>query len=319
MIILNSAPIFSPLQPLLHPLCQQHGIQLSIKRDDLIHPTLSGNKWRKLKFTLEYAKNNNYQQLVSFGGAYSNHIHALAFAGKIHDLKTHGIIRGEYDQNNPTMQDVISAGMTLDFISRVQYKQRRNPEFLEQLRQEHPNALIVPEGGTNKLALDGVAEIMQEIALDNVDYLCTPCGSGGTTAGLLSANSPNTQVLSIPVLKNASYLKQEIAELLGTTDALTNLQFIEGYHFGGYGKVKAPLLSFIEEFYQITQVRLEPIYSGKMVYAIFDLLKQGYFPRGSHVVLLHTGGLQGLNGLIQRQQVPPGWLDWQRDENITNS
>lgn len=209
--------------------------------------------------------------------------------------------------------------MTLEFVSREQYKQRNNSEFIAQLKLRHPNSLVVPEGGTSKMALAGVAEVMQENDQQNVDYICTPCGSGGTTAGLLSANRQHTQVLSIPVLKNAGYLEQEIEKLLEHHENITNLRFIEGYHFGGYGKVKAPLLSFIEEFYQQTQIQLEPIYSGKMVYAIFDLIEKGYFPQGSHIALLHTGGLQGLNGLIQRQLVPANWLGWQRDENITNS
>jgi len=256
---------------------------------------------------------------VSFGGAYSNHIHALAFAGKAHGIKTHGIIRGEYDPNNPTIKDVLAEGMTLEFISRQQYRQRDQPEYLALLQQRFPQALIIPEGGTSKLALSGVAEIMDEIAQQGCDYICTPCGSGGTTAGLISSKASNTCVLSIPVLKNAGYLKQDIISLLDDEQKNPNWRFIEGYHFGGYGKIKPELLIFIEEFYRTCDIRLEPIYSGKMVYAIFDLIAQDYFPRGSHIVLLHTGGLQGLNGLIQREILPTHWLDWQRDENIINS
>lgn len=315
---MNNLPINSPLQSISHPLCTKHGIKLSIKRDDLIHPTLSGNKWRKLKFTLAHAQDNEYQQLVSFGGAYSNHIHALAFAGKLHGFKTHGIIRGEYDPQNPTIVDAKSAGMTLDFISRAQYRLRYSEQYLAEIQSRFSKALIIPEGGTNQFALAGVAEIIDEIQSDNVDYICTPCGSGGTTAGLLSHHN-DINVVSVPVLKNAEYLQNEIATLVGMPLSKLKLQFIQGYHFGGYGKTTPQLLEFITQFFNHSRIMLEPIYSGKMVYAIFDLIAQGHFPQGSHVVLLHTGGLQGLNGLIQRKKLPEQWLGWQRHEKPANS
>ena len=247
--------------------------------------------------------------MVSFGGAYSNHIHALAYAGKMYGLDTYGIIRGEYDPHNPTIRDILSYGMKLEFISREQYRKRYDEQYLAQIREKHPQAIIVPEGGSNRLALLGVAEVMTELAHDNVDYICTPCGSGGTTAGLLAGANATTKVLSIPVLKNAGYLRDEIFKLLeGKPHQPSNLHFVEGYHFGGYGKIKPELLTFISDFYQATEIEVEPIYSGKMVYAVYDLIKQGYFPRGSHIVLLHTGGLQGVNGLKQRKLLPQQWL-----------
>jgi len=265
------------------------------------------------------AKANNISELVSFGGAYSNHIHALAVAAKYYGFKTHGIIRGEYDPHNPTIQDVIAAGMKLEFVTRLEYKQRHDQDYLAKIAQRFPDALIIPEGGTCPSALTGVAEIMQELAPHNVDYICTPCGSGGTTAGLLSAQHSNTDIISIPVLKKAAYLKQQIIDLVDKPALEQKLQFLEGYHFGGYGKFTPELLSFIEDFYQRFNIQLEPIYSAKMVYAVFDLIEQGHFPRGSHIVLLHTGGLQGLNGLIQRKLLPEQWINWHRNENTTNS
>jgi len=288
---------------------------VSVKRDDLIHPTISGNKWRKLKYTLLHAKQQGVSQLVSFGGAYSNHIHALAFAGKTCGFETHGIIRGEFYPDNPTLQDAQHAGMKLHFVTREQYRQRTDLQYLSQLQQQFPNALIIPEGGTSEHALAGVADVMNEIATHHPDYIVTPCGSGGTTAGLLSASS-DTQVISIPVLKNAGYLKQEINQLTSQIATPKQWHFIEDYHFGGYGKIKPELLRFIESVHREHDLVLEPIYSGKMFYAVFDLIEKDYFPVGSHVVLLHTGGLQGLNGLIQRNIVPKQWLGWHRNENV---
>jgi len=245
---------------------------------------------------------------VSFGGAYSNHIHALAYAGKLFGFNTVGIIRGEYDAKNPTIIDVKSYGMTVEFITRQQYKRRHDSDYLQQLQAQYPNALIVPEGGSNQMALYGLAEVMDELSTQQVDYLCCPCGSGGTTAGLIAANAPTTKIISVPVLKDADYLKQQIIDLVGRPISHEKWDFIQDYHFGGYAKLKPQLLTFIEQFYHQYQIQLEPVYSGKMFYAVFDLIKQGYFPRSSHVVLLHTGGLQGINGMQQRNLLPANWL-----------
>ncbi|MDP2560870.1 1-aminocyclopropane-1-carboxylate deaminase/D-cysteine desulfhydrase [Psychrobium sp. 1_MG-2023] len=281
-------------------------LTLSVKRDDLIHSTISGNKWRKLKYTLLYAKEQGFKKVLSFGGGYSNHIHALAYAAKASGLSSKGIIRGEYDPFNPTIAQARSAGMDIEFISRLEYKSRHDPAYLTQLQQKHPDHFIIPEGGTSKFALQGVAEIINELPND-VTHICTPCGSGGTTAGLLTGAKESQQIVSIPVLKKAAYLQNEIATLLGVEQHLMQLDFIEDYHFGGYGKIQPELLTFIEDFYQDFGIILEPIYSGKMFYAIFDLIKQGFFPPGSHIVLLHTGGLQGLAGLKQRKLIPEDW------------
>jgi len=296
-ILLNSE-VNSPLQQLSDPLFKKHQLAVYIKRDDLIHPQISGNKWRKLKYNLIAAKNNNIRLLITFGGAYSNHIHALAYAGKLYNFETLGIIRGEYDPENPTLQQAQAAGMKLKFISRIEYKKRHAPEFLREVQQQYPHSMVIPEGGSNAQAIEGVKELLKEIPRDCSDYIVCPCGSGGTTAGLLSCADDNQTIVSIPVLKNADYLKAEILNLSQTTDE--NLQFITQYHQGGYGKITPLLLSFIKQFYRQHHIQLEPIYSGKMMYAFYDLVKSDYFRPGSSITLIHTGGLQGLNGMKQR-------------------
>jgi 1-aminocyclopropane-1-carboxylate deaminase len=305
--ILLYSQVNSPLQQLNALLFERQQLTVYIKRDDMIHPQISGNKWRKLKYNLVEAQQQKKDLLISFGGAYSNHIHALAYAGKIHNIDTLGIIRGEYDPMNPTLQQSKMVGMKLKFISRIEYKKRHDPAFIEDIQQQFPNALIIPEGGTNVSALLGMKELIEEIPQHKADYIMCPCGSGGTTAGLLMNASKHQKIISIPVLKQANYLKEEILQLAQTTDE--NLEFLTQYHQGGYGKITPELLSFIKEFYQQYQIQLEPIYNGKMMMAFYDLVQQGHFKQGSSITLIHTGGLQGLNGLKQRGIVPENIFD----------
>lgn len=302
--------IYSPLQSICNTLTKRHKVTLSIKRDDLIHPLISGNKWRKLAHNLAEARHNNTTQLVSFGGAYSNHIHALAAAGQRFGFDTVGIIRGEEDPSNPTIADAKNFGMTIKYVTRKEYKRRHDQDFILQLQQQYPEAMIIPEGGTNLAALKGVSEIIGEISDVNPDFICTPCGSGGTTAGLITSAASTTQIVSIPVLKGSNYLVNEINKLVRQFNITNNnWDFIEGYDFGGYAKVTPELIEFITRFYDETAIKLEPVYSGKMFFAIFDLIKRGYFAPGSRIVAIHTGGLQGINGLKQRKLVAADWLD----------
>lgn len=296
----------SPLQSINDSLLTKHQLTVHIKRDDLIHPQISGNKWRKLKYNLEFAKLQGYQEILSFGGAYSNHIHALAYAGRHYGLKTIGIIRGEYHADNPTIEQVTSAGMNVEFISRKDYKHRFDDDFLNNLKQLHPKALIIPEGGSNKLALRGLSEMVKEIPTRNADYIVCPCGSGGTSAGILKALTPNQRLLSIAVLKNVHYLKDEICQLAGNNSQ--QLEFRTEFHEGGYGKVTSELISFIDNFYDEHNIQLEPIYSGKMMMGFYELVEQGFFEPNTHITLIHTGGLQGINGMVQRKLVPQKWI-----------
>ena len=300
-------PILSELQSLHHPLFLQHNVQVQVKRDDLIHPIISGNKWRKLKYNLAHVKqHNNLRGVLSFGGSYSNHIHALAFACYQQKLPCVGVIRGEESYaNNFTLTWARHWGMRLHFVDRKTYRRRHDEDYLAQLQQEYADYFIVPEGGSNKLAIAGVSEVMTELTQQTeFDTLMTPVGSGGTIAGLISGdcNTNKTQhkLLGIVVLKGANYLRYEVEKLLPNSTNHHSWQLFNDYHRGGYAKFSPLDAARILEFNQITGVNFEPVYSGKMVLALLDLLEQGYFTKGERIVLLHTGGMQGLGGMIER-------------------
>ncbi|MFT6926606.1 MAG: 1-aminocyclopropane-1-carboxylate deaminase [Psychromonas sp.] len=306
----------SPLQKIEHPLLDLWQLTLFVKRDDLLHSEISGNKWRKLKYNLLEARSQQVDQILSFGGAYSNHIHALAAAGFHFGFKTAAIIRGESCYaNNPTLKQAIAWGMELQFVSRLEYKQKAQTAYLQSLQSAYPNAFIVPEGGSNRFAIRGVMEAIQEIeqqAHRPVDHVITATGSGGTLTGLVagiaqSQSQLKTQVTGIAVLKNAHYLNQEIASLLQQAKVNQNDNWClqTEFHHGGYAKVPVELKHFCEQFSRQTGIPVEPIYTGKMFYGLFKLIEQGYFNRGENIVALHTGGLQGLNGLKERNQKHP--------------
>ncbi|MCF7519489.1 pyridoxal-phosphate dependent enzyme [Pseudoalteromonas sp. L21] len=289
----------SPIQPIFHPLLEAHNLQLFIKRDDLIHPEISGNKWRKLKFNLQIMQQQGKSELLTFGGAFSNHIHASAIAGKLFGFKTHGIIRGPLlDEANPTLNDAKRFGMTLHPVNRLTYRQRHDPHYLDELKKQFPNAYILPEGGTNLAAIKGCMELAQSLPAS--DYIICPTGSGGTLAGLIEGTSSQTTLLGIAVLKHADYLIEEIKQLSNKAKEQHNWQLLCDYHDGGYGKFSDELWRFCQTFTQQYDIPLEPIYSGKMMYAIWQLIEQGYFASGSVITAIHTGGLQGLNGLKYR-------------------
>ncbi|WP_051302900.1 1-aminocyclopropane-1-carboxylate deaminase/D-cysteine desulfhydrase [Psychromonas aquimarina] len=303
----------SPLQRIRHPLLEQHQVHLSVKRDDLLHGDISGNKWRKLKFNLIEARSSQINHILSFGGAYSNHIHALAAAGFHLGFKTSAVIRGEAAYvSNPTLKQAAAWGMNLQFVTRKEYRQRNESEYLHQLQKQYPDAFIVPEGGSNIFALAGLAEAVQEIqeqSETSVEHIITATGSGGTLAGLISAfkdHKSTTRITGIAVLKNADYLNQSVHSLLQQAAVKSGApwELKTQFHHGGYAKVSEQLISFCRQFSEQTSIPVEPVYTGKMFYALFQLIKQGYFKKGEHIVALHTGGLQGLNGLKQRGLYP---------------
>ena len=293
----------SPLQIIQHPLFDKHRLQVQIKRDDLIHAIISGNKWRKLKFNLITAKQQGFQGILSFGGSYSNHIHALAFACKQEQLACLGIIRGESQYaDNTTLTQARAWGMQLSFVDRKTYKTRHQQDYLDQLQAHYPSYFIVPEGGSNQLALPGVGEVIQELnSQTSFDTLLTPVGSGGTLAGLIAADNNEHNLLGISVLKQENYLQQEVNQLLAPESArFNNWSILSEFHRGGYAKFSPQDGQRIIEFSQHTGIAFEPVYSGKMVLALLDLIEQDYFSAGHKIVLLHTGGLQGLAGLAER-------------------
>jgi len=295
----------SPIQKIDSPLLSHHQVRLYLKRDDQVHPTIIGNKWRKLKYNLQRAKELNHNTLLTFGGAFSNHIHAVAAAGKSFDFQTIGIIRGErITPFNPTLQFAEAQGMQLEFVDRTTYREKNSLPYLHSLKEKYGTVYIIPEGGTNKLALQGCVEIVEEIeqqSPNSPDYLCTSCGTGGTIAGIIQGAKKSTHVLGFSSLKG-NFLTKEIERLLtkNSISPLASWSINTTYHFGGYAKFDNTLIDFINQFKQQHQIQLDPIYTGKMMYGVFDLIEKGYFPKGSSIVAIHTGGLQGIAGFNQR-------------------
>jgi len=278
---------------------KKKNIYLGVKRDDLLHPLISGNKWRKLKYNLTHMRKLNKTELLTFGGAFSNHVHACAAAGKEFNIKTHAIIRGpELDDNNPTIQFAKQCGMQLHVVNRIEYRLRQDEQYLTKLQARFPNAFILPEGGTNEHALLGCKELVH--TLPEHDYLVCPTGSGGTLAGLIEGSEQSTQVLGIAVLKQAQYLIDDIKKLSNKAKNQNNWQLLTDHHDGGYGKFSSALWTFCQNMKHTYNLPLEPIYSGKMMYALWQLIEQDYFTPGSKIIAVHTGGLQGLNGLKYR-------------------
>ena len=282
----------------------KNNVTLSVKREDLLHPHISGNKFRKLKYNILEAKKQDFTRLLTFGGAFSNHIAATAAAGKEYGLATIGIIRGEELAkvgDNPTLSFAKSCGMQLEFISREAYRHKTDPDFLEGLTARFGDFYAVPEGGTNALAVKGCEEILA--AEDTLfTHIACAVGTGGTISGLINSANENQLVLGFPALKGAG-LSDDICKFARNG----NWQLIEDYHFGGYGKVTAELVNFINDFYVKTGIPLDPVYTGKMLFGVIDLIEQGYFPEGSSVLAIHTGGLQGIAGMnkeLLRKQLP---------------
>ncbi len=287
---------FNPsiLTKIVDPVLEQYQIELWMKRDDLLHPVISGNKWRKLKYILDHALSLGADTIISMGGAYSNHLHALAYAGKALGLKTIGLVRGEQSEAlTPTLLDMKSWGMELKFVSRSDYRLLRHYRVWHELPDLKPRQYWLPEGGAQVLALGGVAELVAETVIP-YDTLCVPCGTGTTLAGIIDAVPEQVSVLGFASLKNAGFLMTEVEAML--SQSRNNWQINLDYHFGGFAKINAGLSAFIEDFELKTAIPLEPVYTGKMMYAVYDLIKKHYFRPGERIIAVHTGGLQGKRG-----------------------
>jgi 1-aminocyclopropane-1-carboxylate deaminase/D-cysteine desulfhydrase-like pyridoxal-dependent ACC family enzyme len=292
----------SLIEQLHHPILDEKQIELYVKREDLIHSEIMGNKWRKLKYNLEEAKTKNADSIVTLGGAFSNHIYALAAAGNIFDIKTVGIIRGEEltANSNATLQFAASKGMELRFVERSTYTSyRQNPE---KLGIDYPNSYLLPEGGTNKLAVDGCKELVQEITIP-FDVIALPIGTGGTFCGVLDGVNESQTVLGISSLKG-NFIKEDIQHLMTNFRInKSNYQIETNYHFGGYGKIKPELIDFINWFKEIFNIPLDPIYTGKCFFAVWDMINSGKFEKNIKIILLHTGGLQGISGFNRKKRI----------------
>ncbi|RED47914.1 1-aminocyclopropane-1-carboxylate deaminase/D-cysteine desulfhydrase [Seonamhaeicola aphaedonensis] len=271
------------------------GVELYVKREDKIHLFVSGNKYRKLKYNLLEAKNKGHDTLLTFGGAFSNHIAAVAYAGKMYGFKTIGIIRGEELKSNlhknKTLSFANSNGMQFEFVTRELYRNKTSDDFKKHLSEFFGDFYLIPEGGTNHLAVKGCEEILTQ-ADKEFDYVCSAVGTGGTISGLINCSKPSQQVLGFPALKG-DFLKEDISKFV----TKTNWDLITNYHFGGYAKINQELVAFINKFKTDNAIPLDPVYTGKMLFGIFDLIKKGFFKRGTKILAIHTGGLQGIEGM----------------------
>ena len=289
----------TPLKKTDNPFLKDYGINLFVKLEYLNNPWLSGNKWHKLKYNLLAAKEDGKDTLLTFGGAFSNHIYATAAAGKLFHFKTIGIIRGEeHLPLNPTLTFAKNAGMKIHYVNRKTYRNKTDSDFIISLKKKFGDFYLIPEGGTNKLAVKGVSELIKSIDID-FDFICTACGTGGTLAGLAAGLKGEKYALGFSVLKGASFLSGSVQNLLNNNanQQFNNWRIILDYHFGGYAKISKELISFIDEFEKENDIPIEPIYTGKMFYGIYDLIRKGFFKKGQTIIALHTGGLQGLEGM----------------------
>lgn len=270
---------------------EQSGITLLIKREDQNHPFVSGNKWWKLKYNLEEALKAGQTTLLTFGGAYSNHIYATAAAAHELGLKSIGIIRGEETLPlNATLSFAKSSGMQLHYVSREAYRNKTETSFIEQLHEQYGDFYLIPEGGTNELAVKGCKEFAEQLNSEiHFDYLCLPVGTGGTIAGMMEGVDESKKIIGFPSLKGATFLEDDIRKYTSKK----NGQLVYDYHFGGYAKVTQELKEFMDQFESEFNIPLDPVYTSKMMFGIMDLIKKKFFETGSTILAIHTGGLQG--------------------------
>lgn len=273
------------------------GITIFVKREDLLHEEVSGNKFRKLKYNILKAKELGYSKLLTFGGAYSNHIAATAAAGRICSIETIGIIRGEELEDNykgnATLSKAVNDGMQLGFLTRTEYRQKTDEVVIDKLKQKYGDFYLVPEGGTNKEAIKGTEEILKEDDY-SFDYVCTAVGTGGTIAGIINSSKDNQTIIGFPALKG-DFLYEDIRKFVNKN----NWELVLDYHFGGYAKYNDELLSFLRQLYESSGILFDPIYNGKMMYGILEEIKKGRFKDNSKILVIHTGGLQGWNEKIK--------------------
>ncbi|CAM1360824.1 1-aminocyclopropane-1-carboxylate deaminase [Tenacibaculum soleae] len=290
-------------QQVFLPILEEKKVELFIKREDEIHPFVSGNKFRKLKYNVSEAKDQQKKSLLTFGGAFSNHIVATAVAGSLSGFKTIGIIRGDELGNNfgktiaenSTLREAYKNGMEFKFVSRSIYRDKTSEEFINDLRKEFGDFYLIPEGGTNELAIKGCKEILNEED-ENFDYICCAIGTGGTIAGLINSTKKHQKVIGFPALKG-DFLQQEVKRFANNK---SNWSLQTDYHFGGYGKYNEDLIRFINEFKEQVKIPLDPIYTGKMLFGIIEMIKENKFPENSKIIAIHTGGLQGIDGVNQK-------------------
>lgn len=292
LLAMNDFNVFSPVQKLDFSVVNSKNILIDVKRDDMIHPYVSGNKWRKLKYIIQHAKIQNKSHLVTFGGAWSNHILATACISAMQGFKSTAYIRGE-SVENPVLQLCKVFGMELHFVDRITYK---NKELLFQENHKYDeSALFINEGGFSELATYGCAEILIDLP-NQYDHIVCACGTGATLAGIAkgaTTHQKNAVIHGIPVLKGGDFIKDAVHSFY---PELNNFRLHLDYHFGGYAKTKPELITFINKFCAETGILIEPVYTGKLFYAVYDLIEKEYFNEGDRILIVHTGGLTGFLG-----------------------
>ena len=284
------------IQELKSTLLRHKKVRVLVQREDLIHPHVSGNKWRKLKYNLLEAQQKNYTKILTFGGAFSNHIVATAAAAAEMKMQSIGLIRGEeYLPLNHTLDQAKSFGMSFKYVDRETFREKSKIDWAKKF----PNYFIISEGGTNLLAVRGCEEIVPNL---DFDIVCCACGTGGTIAGIINSLKPQQKAIGFPVLKGANFLRNDIQQYVNTS----NWELCLDYHFGGYAKVNKNLIDFMNTFKKTHHIPLDPVYTAKLFFGVFDLIAKDYFREGITILLIHTGGLQGIAGINQRIE-KKGW------------
>jgi 1-aminocyclopropane-1-carboxylate deaminase len=299
-------PMLIPLQLIEDAVTLHSGVRLFVLRIDLNHPFISGNKLFKLKYNLLEARKNNHTTLLTFGGAFSNHIAATAAAGKEHGFNTIGIIRGEeHTELNSTLKFAVSCGMQLHFVSRNLYRDKDKLYEYVNSKFANDNIYLIPEGGSNILGVNGCKEIIQYVTTD-FDYICCACGTGATLAGILFSLQHGQSAIGFQVLKAEDYIKTQVEQFIEAENCFINREcdtpvwnINEEYHFGGYAKVTGELTRFMEEFERNNAIPLDYVYTGKMMFGIYDLIKKDFFKKEQTIIAVHTGGIQGNAGFME--------------------
>jgi 1-aminocyclopropane-1-carboxylate deaminase/D-cysteine desulfhydrase-like pyridoxal-dependent ACC family enzyme len=280
-----------PLTEVSHPLLKAHTVRLFVKRDDLIHPYISGNKWRKLKYNISEMQRLKKGVMLTFGGAYSNHILAVAAAGNKLGFKTIGMIRGEEPKDkNPVLLKAEKLGMQLHYVSREEYRKKETKEFMDKLQNIFGDFYLVPEGGANEWGVKGCEEIVREIKTD-YSYICCSSGTGATVAGIALSLPADKKAIGFCVHRGGEAIAENIKAWTGGKD---NYILNNHYHFRGFAKSTPELTRFLHDFSIETNIPVEPVYTGKMFFGIFDLVSNNFFKPSTAIVAIHTGGIHQL-------------------------
>jgi len=291
--------INAPVEELSDEITRKHNVSLFIKREDLNHPEIMGNKLRKLKYNILEAQQLKSPCILSFGGAYSNHILALSAAGRIYNIPTIGVIRGNelaFKPLNPILTKAKVNGMQLNFIAREEYRTKNSDISIAKLHEKFGDFYILPEGGSNALAVKGSAEIVDDLQ-DNYDVITCACGTGGTLAGIIlgayQQNLSKTQVLGFQVVNADDYIENQVKFLLNAeAQGHIHWSINPDYHFDGYAKKNKALIHFINWFKLTHNIDLDYIYTGKMMFGLYQLIQSSYFKQGNRLLAIHTGGIQ---------------------------